>query len=38
MQYKVIVYFDNMVDEILKFKTKGAARKCLAQLKKEELG
>lgn len=38
MQYKVIVYFDNMVDEILEFKTKGAARKCLAQLKNKYNG
>lgn len=38
MQYKVIVYFDNMVDEILEFKTESAARKCLAQLKNKYSG
>lgn len=38
MQYKVIVYFDNMVDEILEFKTEGAARKCFAQLKNKYSG
>lgn len=38
MPYKVIIYFDNMVDEILEFKTEGAARKCLAQLKNKYNG
>ncbi|MED5890436.1 hypothetical protein VYH85_07455 [Streptococcus anginosus] len=38
MQYKVIVYFDNMVDEILEFKTESDAKKCLAQLKNKYRG
>ena len=38
MQYKVIIYFDNMTDEILEFKTEGAARKCLAPPKNKYSG
>lgn len=38
MKFKVVVYFDNMIDEEIEFTNEGKARMCLSQLKSKYLG
>ncbi|CRW04472.1 hypothetical protein GBL85_07580 [Streptococcus equi] len=38
MSYKVLVYFDNMLDEEYKFKTEKDASKCHDQLRRKYQG